>query len=251
MTALPIDALREGFRAALARGPVVITSPTGSGKSTQVPRWFDGRVLVIEPRRLACRALAARVAELEGTPLGGAVGYNVRDEHRVSDATRVLFVTPGVALRMADAWGRYGAVVIDEFHERGIDTDLLLALLQKQRSPRLVVMSATLDGDRVAAHLGGRHLRVDVRTFPVTTHHLQDNPAQLPTRDHLETRVRRAGGCDATALIRAVRLGDPVSDGLSRMALDDARRTRARLRRAHDLPNDLGSAAATPQRLLV
>jgi len=197
MTALPIDALREGFRAALARGPVVITSPTGSGKSTQVPRWFDGRVLVIEPRRLACRTLAARVAELEGTPLGGAVGYNVRDEHRVSDATRVLFVTPGVALRMADAWGRYGAVVIDEFHERGIDTDLLLALLQKQRSPRLVVMSATLDGDRVAAHLGGRHLRVDVRTFPVTTHHLQDNPAQLPTRDHLESRVRRA--VDASA----------------------------------------------------
>ncbi len=191
-TTLPIDALRAGFRDALAGGPVVITSPTGSGKSTQVPRWFDGRVLVVEPRRLACRALAARVAELEGTSLGGTVGYNVRDEHRASDATRILFVTPGVALRMVDVWDRYTAVVIDEFHERGLDTDLLLALLQKRRAPRLVVMSATLDGERVASHLGGRLLRVDVRTYPVTIRHQQDNPAQLPTRDHLESRVRRA-----------------------------------------------------------
>lgn len=189
---LPIDALREGFRAALAQGPVVVTSPTGSGKSTQVPRWFDGPVLVVEPRRLACRALAARVAELVGTPLGEGVGYHVRDERRAADDTRVLFVTPGIALRATDTWGRFEAVVIDEFHERGVDTDLLLALLQKRSSPRLVVMSATLDGDRVAAHLGGRHLRVDVRTFPVAIRHLHEGPAELPSRDRLESRVRRA-----------------------------------------------------------
>lgn len=198
--ALPIDALRADFRDALGRGPVVITSPTGSGKSTQVPRWFDEPVLVVEPRRLACRALAARVAELETVTLGGAVGYNVRDERRASDDTRVLFVTPGVALRMADAWGRFAAVVIDEFHERNLDTDLLLALLQKRGAPRLVAMSATLDGERVAAHLGGRLLRVDVRTFPVDIRHLADGPAPLPTRDGLEARVRRA--VDAAA-------GDP------------------------------------------
>src|SRR4051794_5451487 len=111
---LPVDALRETFRVATHAGAVVITSPTGSGKSTQVPRWCEGRVLVVEPRRLACRALAGRVAELEGADVGGAVGYSVRDEHRAGDATRILFATPGVALRMFDAWGRFATVVLDE-----------------------------------------------------------------------------------------------------------------------------------------
>ncbi len=187
---LPIEALREAFLA--SAGPVVITSPTGSGKSTQVPRWSPGRVLVVEPRRLACRALAARVAELEGTAVGGTVGYTVRDEHRASEGTRVLFATPGIALRQADTWGRYGTVILDEFHERSIDTDLLLALFMKKFRGRLVVMSATLDGERVAAHLGGRHLRAEARTFPVSVRHLADGPAQLPEARALEDRVRRA-----------------------------------------------------------
>ena len=190
--ALPIDALRETFRAHAAVGPVVITSPTGSGKSTQVPRWCEGRVLVVEPRRLACRALAARVADLEGSPLGGAVGYSVRDEHRAAEATRILFVTPGVALRMFPEWGRFESVVLDEFHERSLDTDLLLALLLRRSRARLTVMSATLDGDRIAAHLGGRHLRADARTYPVTMKYVGDGAAQLPSPDGLEDRLRRA-----------------------------------------------------------
>ncbi len=187
--ALPIDALRERWLA--ASGPVVITSPTGSGKSTQVPRWGRGRTLVVEPRRLACRALAARVAELEGASLGGAVGYSVRDEHRASEDTRVLFVTPGVALRMVDAWSRFDRVVLDEFHERSMDTDLLLALLLR-RGVSITVMSATLEGDRVAAHVRGVHLRADARTYPVKVHHLADHAAQLPSPDGLDDRVRRA-----------------------------------------------------------
>lgn len=187
--ALPIDALRAVYLA--TEGAAVITSPTGSGKSTQVPRWTNGRVLVVEPRRLACRALAARVAELEGTSLGGSVGYSVRDEHRATADTRVLFVTPGVALRMVDAWTRFDRVVLDEFHERSLDTDLLLALLMK-RAAKLTVMSATLEGDRVAAHVGGRHLRAEARTYPVTIRHMGDGAAQLPSPDGLEDRVRRA-----------------------------------------------------------
>ncbi len=187
--ALPIDALRAVYLA--TEGAAVITSPTGSGKSTQVPRWTNGRVLVVEPRRLACRALAARVAELEGTSLGGSVGYSVRDEHRATADTRVLFVTPGVALRMVDAWTRFDRVVLDEFHERSLDTDLLLALLMT-RAAKLTVMSATLEGDRVAAHVGGRHLRAEARTYPVTIRHMGDGAAQLPSPDGLEDRVRRA-----------------------------------------------------------
>lgn len=191
---LPIDVLRENFRAHAGDGPVVITSPTGSGKSTHVPRWCEGRVLVVEPRRLACRALAARVAELESSSVGGSVGYSVRDEHRADEHTRVLFVTPGVALRMFSEWSRFDHVVLDEFHERALDTDLLLALFLKRagRGTKLTVMSATLEGDRVAAHLGGRHLRAEARTFPITTHYLGDERAQLPTPERLEDRVRRA-----------------------------------------------------------
>lgn len=197
LDALPIDALRERFVETLARTTVVLTSPTGSGKSTQVPRWLASlpdapRVLVVEPRRLACRALASRVAELEGTALGDRVGYNVRDERKQSDRTRVLFVTPGVALRMFPEWSRYGAVVLDEFHERSLDTDLLLGLLAKHYRGRLVVMSATLAGDRIAAHLGGEHLAGSARTFPVEHRYLADHPSQLPHEDRIDHRVRRA-----------------------------------------------------------
>lgn len=245
--ALPIDALRARFDDATARGPVVVTSPTGSGKSTQIPRWCNGPVLVVEPRRLACRALAARVADLEGCALGDDVGYNVRDEHRAGDKTRILFVTPGVALRMFAAWPTFRTIVLDEFHERSLDTDLLLALLQRRYAGRLVVMSATLEGDRVAAHLGGAHLHAEVRTYPVAIHHLADGPAQLPSREALDARVRRAldacrddpgdvlvflpGKAEIAECARALR-GDvdviPLHGGLS---LDEQRRAFATSRR--------------------
>lgn len=189
--ALPIEALRGDFLAALAAGPVVVSSPTGSGKSTGVPRWCPGRVLVVEPRRVACRALAQRVAELEGTPLGEVVGYRVRDEQRCRADTRVLFVTPGIALRMADEWAAWDTLVLDEFHERSLDVDLLLALWQHRGFRRLVVMSATLEGERVAAHLSGRHLRAEGRQYPVTTEYLPGK-ALLPEVRGLEERLRAA-----------------------------------------------------------
>lgn len=192
MISLPVDVLRDDVVANLGRRPVVLTSPTGSGKSTQVPRWCraSGSVLVVQPRRVAARSLAVRVAHLEGEPLGQGVGYAVRGDSRQSDGTEVLFVTTGVALRMlADGvLNRFGTVILDELHERSLDLDLLLALLADAGRP-LVVMSATLAGDRVAEHLGGVHLRAEGRLYPVEIRHRGEG---MPGLRGLEARVARA-----------------------------------------------------------
>ncbi|MBT3223322.1 MAG: ATP-dependent RNA helicase, partial [Proteobacteria bacterium] len=98
----PIDAIHDDFFVALAAGPTVITATTGAGKSTQIPRWCqkNGRVLVVEPRRVACRGLAMRVAELQGTRLADKVGYAVRNDSRMGPSCQIVFVTTGVALKM-------------------------------------------------------------------------------------------------------------------------------------------------------
>lgn len=194
---LPVNAVRGGFEQAFARGPVVLSSPTGSGKSTEVPRWCagrcDGPVLVVEPRRLACRSLAARVAELEGSSLGERVGYVVRDEHVAREGTRIVFATPGMVLRNRALSARAGAVILDEFHERSLDVDLLLGLLLGERRPGLVIMSATLDGERVSRHVGGVHLNAPGRLFPVEVHHLPGR-GLLPEALDLSARVQQALG---------------------------------------------------------
>ncbi|HHO52442.1 MAG TPA: ATP-dependent RNA helicase [Deltaproteobacteria bacterium] len=191
--ALPIDALATDLSAAWHAGPVVVTAPTGSGKSTQVPRWCAawGRVLVVQPRRVAARALATRVAQLQHAQLGEGVGYAVRDERVARSDTTILFVTTGVALRMLRAGdlASFDTVILDELHERSLDLDLLLALLADH--PHLVAMSATLDGEAVAAHLGATHLAGRGRTFPVEIEHLADQPP-LPEADRLEARIADA-----------------------------------------------------------
>lgn len=193
--ALPIDAFRDAIEAASADGPVVITSPTGSGKSTQVPRWLAarGEVVVVQPRRVACRSLAQRVAELEGTALGDGVGYVVRGESRVSAGTRLRFVTTGIALRLLREGALQAArhVVLDELHERSLDLDLLLAFLADH--PGLVAMSATLDAERVRDHLGARWVAAEGRTFPVTVRHPTGQPP-LPDAHDLGPRIARALG---------------------------------------------------------
>lgn len=186
---LPIAAIRD--QVVEARGPLVITAPTGSGKSTEVPRYLMARgdsVVVVEPRRVACRALAARVAELEGTPLGEVVGYQVRDEARISEATRIRFVTPGIALRQLDAIAASDVVVLDELHERRLDVDLLLALLRDRDQAQLVTMSATLDAERVRAYLKGRHLSAEGRLHPVEVRY-RDGGVTSPVRERLTERV--------------------------------------------------------------
>jgi len=188
---LPVHAIRKQLTAALAAGPVVLSSPTGSGKSTEVPRWCEGPVLVVEPRRLACRSLATRVAELEGTNLGDAVGYVVRDEHVAHANTRIVFATPGMVLRNRSLLEHARTVVLDEFHERSLDLDLLLALLLQRRDAALLVMSATLEGERVATHVGGVHLTAEGRAFPVDVRYLPGREV-LPDIGDLPARVARA-----------------------------------------------------------
>ncbi len=195
---LPIEGLRAQFLEHIQRHPVVLSSPTGSGKSTQVPRWCGdlGRVLVVEPRRVACRSLAQRVAHLEGARLGAEVGYHVRDEHKARGSTQILFATPGVVLRIFEDLQRFDTVIVDEFHERGLEVDLLLALIlrrirQGRFAGRLVVMSATLDGERLARHVDGEHLHAEGRTFPVDIQYLSGRTL-LPDIQGLDDRLRQA-----------------------------------------------------------
>jgi len=191
--ALPIDTYRDAVLDAVHTGPVVITSPTGSGKSTQVPRWLvrDGPVLVVQPRRVACRSLAQRVAQLQDSALGDRVGYAVRDDRRASEATELLFVTTGVALRLLRSGDieRYRSVVLDELHERSMDLDLLLAMLAGREG--LVLMSATLDAERVTEHVGGTLVAAEGRTYPVDIRYPPGQPP-VPDADRLPERIAAA-----------------------------------------------------------
>lgn len=180
---LPIDQLKDQFFHHFRHSPLVISAPTGSGKSTQIPRWcyeYELReaqkaarhprpVLVIEPRRIACQSLAQRVAFLESVTLGQEVGYIVRDDNHTHSETMIIFVTTGVALRLwrVDQFNDYSAVVIDEFHERSLDLDLLLALCHRRENRSLVVMSATFAASRVTEHLKGIHLSGEERRHEV------------------------------------------------------------------------------------
>ncbi|MGC0142129.1 ATP-dependent helicase HrpB [Pseudactinotalea sp. Z1732] len=164
-------------------GTAVLQSPPGSGKTTLVPPALaagtGARVVVTQPRRIAARAAAARLSHLIGRPVGSEVGFSVRGERRVSPGTRVEVVTAGLLLRRLHADPELpgvGAVVLDEVHERHLDTDLLLALLVDVRSAlredlTVLAMSATIEAERVAAVLGPATPVVTVpgRLHPVTT----------------------------------------------------------------------------------
>ena len=201
-TNLPITELKETFQNAIAASPVVIVAPTGSGKSTQIPSWCaalsDKPVLVVEPRRVACRSLARWVAKQHGEPLGHSVGYTVRFEDVGSDAlTRIRFVTPGVALRYATGpeLDQYGTIILDEFHERGVEADLFLAICRKKRrDARLVIMSATIAAQHLAQFMGGRVLRAEGRVYPVEVQYLGGTvvPSSHDLVERVEKGVNRA-----------------------------------------------------------
>lgn len=184
---LPIDQHLRAIATAVREQPaVVIKAAPGAGKTTRVPAALlpaiDGRIIVIEPRRLAARLSAERIAQELGSPLGETVGYQIRFEGKSSPATRILFVTEGVFLRMVRDDPRLkgvGCVVIDEFHERHVHTDLALALVRKAQDSarpdlRLVVMSATLDTARLESYLAPAVAVFDVegRTYPVAVEYL-------------------------------------------------------------------------------
>ncbi len=189
---LPIDDVLPTLLAALSeRTHVVLEAPPGAGKTTRVPLalldapWLSGRrVLMLEPRRLAARAAANYMSRLVGDAVGETVGYRVRGDTRISRRTRVEVVTEGVLTRLLNddaTLGEYGAVLFDEFHERSLHADIGLALTMETQQHvrddlRIVVMSATLDGDPIARLLGGAAspapiVRSDGRAYPVETRH--------------------------------------------------------------------------------
>jgi ATP-dependent helicase HrpB len=192
---LPIDAVLADLAATLARQTVaVLVAPPGAGKTTRVPLVLAGepwaaakKILVLEPRRLAARAAAERMAKTLGERVGETVGYRVRFASKVSRQTRIEVVTEGVFTRLIlDDPGLDGiaAVLFDEFHERSLDADLGLALARDAQQGlredlRLLVMSATIDGARIAKALGEAPvIASEGRAFPVETRYLGRDPAK-------------------------------------------------------------------------
>ena len=205
---LPIDTLQDGLVAACGRvRRLVLRAPTGSGKSTRIPQMLldlnlvQGQIVVLQPRRIAARLLAARIAQEREVRLGGEVGYQIRFERVESAQTRIKFVTEALLLRQMASDPELkgvGAVVFDEFHERNLHSDVALALarrLQETHRPDLLIMamSATLDTEAVAKWLGSAEtLAADGRAYPVQIEytHMPRNSTR-PIWDAAAEQVRR------------------------------------------------------------
>lgn len=197
MLNLPIDDLLPRVREVMATSPaLVLTAAPGAGKSTRVPpelvKALPGMVLLLQPRRIAAKSLAKRIAAEQGWRLGGEVGYRVRFEKNGGPATRLWVMTEGVLTRQL-ATDPYldgvSAVILDEFHERSLHTDIALAYLRELQTSvredlKLVVMSATMAAEPVAAYLGGCPvLTAAGRTHPVALRHwLSAEQLPLPER---------------------------------------------------------------------
>ncbi|CAP55401.1 ATP-dependent helicase HrpB [Gluconacetobacter diazotrophicus] len=201
---LPVAAILPALRASLAEHPsAVLVAPPGAGKTTTVPLalldapWRgDGRIVMLEPRRLAARAAAQRMAALLGEDAGGLVGYRTRLDSAISERTRIEVVTEGLMVRrlLADpTLEGVACVILDEIHERSLDADAALAFcLDVQRSLRpdlrLVAMSATMDGAALSALMEARLIESAGRMFPVAIHHA---PRDIPhVRDLPEAMAR-------------------------------------------------------------
>src|SRR3954466_6519643 len=176
---LPIDAYLDSILDSVRRSrAVVVTAAPGAGKTTRVPPALlaDGPVVLLQPRRVAARAIAARIAAERGWTLGDDVGWQIRFERRFTAATRLLVVTEGVLtarLQSDPLLSDFQTIVLDEFHERTIHADLAIALARQawraRDDLRIVVMSATLDSTAVSRFLDGcPSIDVPGRTYPVT-----------------------------------------------------------------------------------
>jgi ATP-dependent helicase HrpB len=209
LEALPVDSLLPEIISSLGRNPnLVIEAPPGAGKTTRVPPalldagGLAGEVWVLEPRRLAARLAARRVSSERGEKVGESVGYQVRFEEVSGPQTRIRFLTEGVFTRklLGDPeLKKVGAVILDEFHERHLQSDLALALLRRlQRTSRtdlrIIAMSATLDAAPVAKFLDDCPvLRSEGRRFPVDVEH-QTRPDERPLEVQVQSAVARLLG---------------------------------------------------------
>src|SRR5260370_32906993 len=193
--ALPIDEALPALTAELReREAAVLVAPPGAGKTTRVPLVLAGdpwakarKLLVLEPRRIAARAAAARMAATLGETVGETVGYRVRFGSKVSRRTRIEVITEGVFTRLViddPTLDGVAAVLFDEFHERSLDADLGLALTRDAQQGlredlRMLVMSATIDGARIAKALGDAPvIASEGRAFAVETRYLGRDPAK-------------------------------------------------------------------------
>ncbi|MEO6594805.1 MAG: helicase-related protein [Planctomycetota bacterium] len=195
---LPIDEIRDEFERRLhASNRLVVTAETGAGKSTRVPVWLAERVrgliLVVEPRRVSCDALADFLSSERGEATGAYFGSRVRFSDRSSERTRVLFCTPGIALRMLTDATVPGAIVVDEFHERSWQMDLVVAaaasVLRLSDVP-LILTSATIDAESAAKTLGAYTLHAPGRMFPVDVSY--DSSTIEPSADEIGPRAANA-----------------------------------------------------------
>jgi ATP-dependent helicase HrpB len=215
---LPIEAVLPELTAALRAGPnAVLVAPPGAGKTTRVPlallteRWAEGgRIILLEPRRLAARAAADRMAKTLDERVGETVGLRVRMESRVGPKTRIEVVTEGVFTRRIvedPALEGVAAVLFDEFHERSLDADLGLALAIEAQAGlredlRILAMSATLDGARVGQLLGDAPLiRSEGRAYPVETRYLGRDPNRRIEEQVVEATARALRAEPGSALV--------------------------------------------------
>ncbi|MGF1581143.1 MAG: ATP-dependent helicase HrpB [Gemmataceae bacterium] len=205
---LPIDEVLNGIRNTLKEhNSLVLQAPTGAGKTTRVPPTLldaefadTGRIVMLEPRRLAARAAARRMASERGGRVGDEIGYHVRFDRQFSKDTKVLVVTPGILLRMlhTDPFLESVAVILfDEFHERNLESDLALGmvrLIQQTVRPelRMVVMSATLETEAVAKYLDlCPVITSEGRLHPVEVTY-EDYPSRIPVGEAVATVVKQA-----------------------------------------------------------
>ncbi len=199
---LPIDDVLDEISAALKTGNrLVLAAPPGAGKTTKVPLHLLGsdwlgnkKIIMLEPRRIAARRAAERMASMLGERVGETVGVRSRLDTRVGPKTKIEVVTEGVFTNLVtrdSELGDYGAVLFDEFHERSLDADLGLALAQQSQDYlnedlRIVVMSATLDTEKVASVLKSPVVQSEGRAYPVETRYLGR------TQDRLEDQMAKA-----------------------------------------------------------
>jgi len=193
--ALPVYQVKDKILSCIERGNrLVLTAPTGSGKTTQVPQILlhsaavSGQILVLQPRRLAARLVAQRVASELDVPIGGLVGYQTRHDSQVGPDTQIIFLTEGLFLRLLQSNPQLkgvGAVLLDEFHERNLAADLSLGLLRRlQENGRpdllLLPMSATLDAQVLANWLDCPALETQGRAYPVDIRYQAANTSARP-----------------------------------------------------------------------